>query len=46
MTAAIDRSPEAHVFFDTRRLNVRGLEAIDGTPVIDIKPVLDRCDDS
>jgi tRNA-Thr(GGU) m(6)t(6)A37 methyltransferase TsaA len=24
------------------RLRVRGLEAIDGTPVIDIKPVLDR----
>jgi tRNA-Thr(GGU) m(6)t(6)A37 methyltransferase TsaA len=27
-------------------LTVRGLEAIDGTPVIDIKPVLDRSKDS
>ena len=31
---------------DQCRLNVRGLEAIDGTPVIDIKPVLDRCNDA
>jgi tRNA-Thr(GGU) m(6)t(6)A37 methyltransferase TsaA len=31
---------------DGGRLRVRGLEAIDGTPVIDIKPVLDRCNDS
>jgi tRNA (Thr-GGU) A37 N-methylase len=31
---------------DGRRLRVRGLEVIDGTPVIDIKPVLDRRDDS
>jgi tRNA-Thr(GGU) m(6)t(6)A37 methyltransferase TsaA len=29
---------------DQCRLNVRGLEAIDGTPVIDIKPVLE-CND-
>jgi tRNA-Thr(GGU) m(6)t(6)A37 methyltransferase TsaA len=28
------------------RLLVRGLEAIDGTPVIDIKPVLETCNDS
>ena len=27
-------------------LHVQGLEAIDGTPVIDIKPVLERSDDS
>jgi tRNA-Thr(GGU) m(6)t(6)A37 methyltransferase TsaA len=31
---------------DQCRLNVRGLEAIDGTPVIDIKPVLDGCNDA
>ncbi len=31
---------------DQCRLHVRGLEAIDGTPVIDIKPVLDGCNDS
>ena len=31
---------------DGRRLRVRGLEAIDGTPVVDIKPVLDRSNDS
>jgi len=29
-----------------RWLEVRGLEAIDGTPVIDIKPVLNRSDDA
>lgn len=29
-----------------RTLHVRGLEAIHGTPVIDIKPVLDRSNDS
>jgi len=28
------------------RLHVQGLEAIDGTPVIDIKPVLERGSDS
>ena len=28
------------------RLRVRGLEAIDGTPLVDIKPVLERADDS
>jgi tRNA-Thr(GGU) m(6)t(6)A37 methyltransferase TsaA len=28
-----------------RRLRVQGLEAIDGTPVIDIKPVLERSSD-
>jgi tRNA-Thr(GGU) m(6)t(6)A37 methyltransferase TsaA len=28
------------------RLEVRGLEAIDGTPVVDIKPASDRADDS
>ena len=27
---------------DGLRLRVRGLEAIDGTPVLDLKPVLDR----
>ncbi len=26
---------------DGRRLQVRGLEALDGTPIIDLKPVLD-----
>jgi tRNA-Thr(GGU) m(6)t(6)A37 methyltransferase TsaA len=31
---------------DQCRLLVRGLEAIDGTPVIDIKPVLDSRNDS
>jgi tRNA-Thr(GGU) m(6)t(6)A37 methyltransferase TsaA len=31
---------------DRCKLLVRGLEAIDGTPVIDIKPVLDTCSDS
>src|SRR5262249_15483181 len=31
---------------DRCRLLVRGLEAIDGTPIIDIKPVLDTCNDS
>jgi tRNA-Thr(GGU) m(6)t(6)A37 methyltransferase TsaA len=31
---------------DQCRLLVRGLEAIDGTPVIDIKPVLETCNDS
>lgn len=30
---------------DDCRLNVRGLEAIDGTPVIDIKPVLEKSND-
>jgi tRNA-Thr(GGU) m(6)t(6)A37 methyltransferase TsaA len=29
-----------------RRINVQGLEAIDGTPVIDIKPVLEQSNDS
>jgi tRNA-Thr(GGU) m(6)t(6)A37 methyltransferase TsaA len=29
-----------------RWLHVQGLEAIDGTPVIDIKPVLERSRDS
>jgi tRNA-Thr(GGU) m(6)t(6)A37 methyltransferase TsaA len=28
------------------RLRVQGLEAIDGTPIVDIKPVLERADDS
>lgn len=27
-------------------LDVRGLEAIDGTPIVDIKPVLDASDDA
>jgi len=27
---------------DGLRLHVRGLEALDGTPVVDVKPVLDR----
>jgi tRNA-Thr(GGU) m(6)t(6)A37 methyltransferase TsaA len=27
---------------DGLRLHVRGLEALDGTPVLDVKPVLDR----
>ena len=27
---------------DTRWLEVQGLEAIDGTPIVDIKPVLER----
>jgi tRNA-Thr(GGU) m(6)t(6)A37 methyltransferase TsaA len=31
---------------DQRWLHVQGLEAIDGTPVIDIKPVLERSNDS
>jgi tRNA-Thr(GGU) m(6)t(6)A37 methyltransferase TsaA len=31
---------------DGTRLDVRPLEAIDGTPVVDIKPVLDRSDDA
>jgi tRNA-Thr(GGU) m(6)t(6)A37 methyltransferase TsaA len=31
---------------DGTRLNVRPLEAIDGTPVVDIKPVLDRSNDT
>ena len=30
------------VLIDGARLRVRNLEAIDGTPVIDVKPVLDR----
>jgi tRNA-Thr(GGU) m(6)t(6)A37 methyltransferase TsaA len=30
------------VSIDGTRLRVRNLEAIDGTPVIDVKPVLDR----
>jgi tRNA-Thr(GGU) m(6)t(6)A37 methyltransferase TsaA len=30
---------------DGARLDVRPLEAIDGTPVVDIKPVLDRSND-
>jgi tRNA (Thr-GGU) A37 N-methylase len=30
------------VSIDGARLRVRNLEAIDGTPVIDVKPVLDR----
>jgi tRNA (Thr-GGU) A37 N-methylase len=29
-----------------RSLQVQGLEAIDGTPIIDIKPVLERSCDS
>jgi tRNA-Thr(GGU) m(6)t(6)A37 methyltransferase TsaA len=31
---------------DGTRLLVGPLEAIDGTPVVDIKPVLDRTDDA
>ena len=31
---------------DERWIHVQGLEAIDGTPVIDIKAVLDRSNDS
>ena len=31
---------------DRRWLHVQGLEAIDGTPVIDIKPVLERSNDA
>jgi tRNA-Thr(GGU) m(6)t(6)A37 methyltransferase TsaA len=31
---------------DGARLEVRPLEAIDGTPVVDIKPVLDQSNDS
>ena len=31
---------------DGTRLDVRPLEAIDGTPVVDIKPVLERSDDA
>jgi tRNA-Thr(GGU) m(6)t(6)A37 methyltransferase TsaA len=31
---------------DGTRLDVRPLEAIDGTPVVDIEPVLDRSDDA
>jgi tRNA (Thr-GGU) A37 N-methylase len=30
---------------DTRWLEVQGLEAIDGTPIVDIKPVLERSGD-
>lgn len=30
------------VSIDARRIRVRGLEAIDGTPIVDVKPVLDR----
>jgi tRNA-Thr(GGU) m(6)t(6)A37 methyltransferase TsaA len=30
------------VAVDGRRLRVRNLEALDGTPVVDVKPVLDR----
>ena len=30
---------------DDRRLQVQGLEAIDGTPIIDIKPVIERSRD-
>jgi tRNA-Thr(GGU) m(6)t(6)A37 methyltransferase TsaA len=30
---------------DGSRLNVQGIEAIDGTPVVDIKPVLERSGD-
>ena len=29
-----------------RRLRVGPLEAIDGTPIVDIKPALDACDDA
>jgi tRNA (Thr-GGU) A37 N-methylase len=30
---------------DGLRVRVRPLEALDGTPVVDVKPVLDRIDD-
>jgi tRNA-Thr(GGU) m(6)t(6)A37 methyltransferase TsaA len=30
------------VAVDGRRLRVRNLEALDGTPIVDVKPVLDR----
>jgi tRNA-Thr(GGU) m(6)t(6)A37 methyltransferase TsaA len=33
------------VAIDGTRLRVRNLEAIDGTPVVDVKPVLDRARD-
>lgn len=32
------------VSIDGRRLQVHDLEAIDGTPIVDVKPVLDRLD--
>lgn len=34
------------VRIDGTRLDVRPLEVIDGTPVVDIKPILDRSDDA
>jgi tRNA-Thr(GGU) m(6)t(6)A37 methyltransferase TsaA len=36
--------PVQIVAIDGSRLHVRGLEAVDGTPVIDVKPVLDTRD--
>ncbi len=32
------------VAIDANRIRVRELEAIDGTPILDVKPILDLCD--
>jgi len=32
------------VAIDANRIRVRDLEAINGTPILDVKPVLDQCD--
>jgi tRNA (Thr-GGU) A37 N-methylase len=32
------------VAIDANRIRVRDLEAINGTPILDVKPVLDLCD--
>jgi len=37
--------PVTVVAIDGLALRVRGLEAIDGTPVVDLKPTLDRTDE-
>jgi tRNA-Thr(GGU) m(6)t(6)A37 methyltransferase TsaA len=34
--------PVEVVSIDGRRVRVRNLEAVDGTPIVDVKPVLDR----
>ena len=39
----LHRSKILSVEADGLRLQVEGLEAIDGTPIVDIKPVLERC---
>jgi tRNA (Thr-GGU) A37 N-methylase len=37
-------APDAWLELDGRRLRVNDMEAVDGTPIVDLKPVLDARD--